>query len=141
LEHTLGHAKPAEFVLPVAVLSVGLALVGILLAWLLYGRKPQQTSAQADPLAKLGVLYKGAERKWLVDELYHAIIIKPIKWLADIFAGPVDQRGIDGVVNGAGAVTSGLAGILRKMQTGYVRTYALWMVIGGAILLAVLLVR
>lgn len=141
LEHTLGHAKPAEFVLPVAALSVGLALVGILLAWLLYGRKPQQTPAQADPLAKLGVLYKGAERKWLVDELYHAIIIKPIKWLADIFAGPVDQRGIDGVVNGAGAVTSGLAGILRKMQTGYVRTYALWMVIGGAILLAVLLVR
>ncbi len=141
LEHTLGHAKPAEFVLPVAALSVGLALVGILLAWLLYGRKPQQTPAQADPLAKLGVLFKGAERKWLVDELYHAIIIKPIKYLADIFAGPVDQRGIDGVVNGAGAVTSGLAGILRKMQTGYVRTYALWMVIGGAILLAVLLVR
>jgi len=141
LEHTLGHGEPAEFVLPVALLSVGLALIGIFLAWLLYGRKPLATPEQPDPLKKLGALYTGSERKWYVDELYQAIIIGPLKWLAALFAGPVDQGGIDGVVNGAGSLTVGLAGLLRKLQTGYVRTYALWMVIGVAILLAVLLLR
>ena len=141
LEHTLGHAEPAEFVLPVALLSVGLALVGIFLAWLLYGRKPLATPAQPDPLTKLGALYTGSERKWFVDELYQTIIVRPLKWLAAWFAGPVDQGGIDGVVNGAGSLTVGLAGLLRKLQTGYVRTYALWMVVGVAIMLAVLLLR
>jgi NADH-quinone oxidoreductase subunit L len=78
-------------------------------------------------------------KKFMVDELYQAVIIGPYHKLADFFAHPVDQGVIDGVANGLGSLTTSLAGVLRKLQTGFARTYALSIFVGIIVILVYLL--
>lgn len=140
LEHTLTIAHPAEFIIPIAVGSLVVALVAILLSYLVYGRKPIADAKAADPLASsLGVFFKWMNQKFMVDELYQTVIIGPYHKLADFFAHPVDQGVVDGVVNGLGSLTSFLAGLLRKLQTGFARTYALSIFVGIIAILVYLL--
>lgn len=142
LEHTIEIPHVSEFVLPVAAGSLVVALVGIILAYLVYGRKPLANARAADPLAKvLGVFFTWMNKKFMVDELYQAVVLGPYKKLAEFFAHPVDQGLIDGVANGLGSLTVSLAGALRKLQTGYARTYALSFVVGIVAILVYLLIR
>jgi len=48
----------------------------------------------------------------------------------------MDAGGIDGLVNGAGATARGIGGILRRMQSGSIRSYAAWVVLGSILLIA-----
>ncbi|MDO9088257.1 MAG: NADH-quinone oxidoreductase subunit L [Anaerolineaceae bacterium] len=142
LEETLIITHPAEFIVPIAVGSLAVALVAILLAYLVYGRKPLADAKAADPLAKpLGVIFRWMNQKFLVDELYQAVVIGPYHKLADFFANPIDQGLIDGVVNGLGSLTNSFAGVLRKLQTGFTRTYALSIFAGLILILVYILTR
>jgi len=77
LEHTIGHLHVPEFNVSVAVISTGLALLAIGLAWMLYGRKPM-AEGQPDPLRRmLGPVFAGMENKWWVDEAYAALVVRP----------------------------------------------------------------
>jgi NADH-quinone oxidoreductase subunit L len=49
-----------------------------------------------------------------------------------------DNKAVDGFVNGIGAFTAGISSKLRKVQTGYVRSYALVMMVGVVVVLLVL---
>ncbi len=143
LEHTFGAHAPAEFVLPVALGSLAVALVGLLLAWSIYGRrKTLSVRGAADPLARsLGPVFKGMERKWWVDELYQAVIINPYMALSRLLAQPVDRGIIDAVANGLGKMVSELAQWWRSTQNGYVRTYALSIVAGLVVIFVYLVLR
>jgi len=142
LEETLIITHPAEFIVPIAVGSLVVALVAILLAYLFYGRKPLADSKAADPLAKrLGILFRWMNQKFMVDEFYQAVVIGPYHKLADFFANPIDQGLIDGVVNGLGTLTTSFAGVLRKLQTGFARTYALSIFAGLILILVYVLTR
>jgi NADH-quinone oxidoreductase subunit L len=142
LEHTLEIPHAAEFIVPIALGSLAVALVAIFLAYLIYGRKPLASAKAADPLAKpLGIFFRWMNQKFLVDELYQAVVLGPYKKLADFFAYPVDQGVIDGLVNGMGSLTVSLAGALRKLQTGFARTYALSIFVGIIAILVYLLTR
>ena len=142
LAHTLGEMQPAPFVSWIAVLSTLLALTGLVVAWVIYGRRSLGAPEKIDPLQKsLGGVYRGMQNKWWVDEFYHAAIVRPYTWLADLFAGPVDQQGIDGAVNGAGKLMIWCAGVVRQLQNGFVRFYALSIVVGVVVILAFLLLR
>jgi NADH-quinone oxidoreductase subunit L len=139
LEHSFTdiHMAPGEFVLPLALLSLGVALVAILIAWLVYGRNPLKRPSDADPLARmLGPIYRGMERKWWVDEIYHALVVAPYQWLAGFLANPVDLGVIDGVSRVLGNLTSSFAGVLSRLQTGFVRSYALAVLVGMAVILS-----
>jgi NADH-quinone oxidoreductase subunit L len=140
LEHTLGAVHPGEFLLPVAGGSLAVALLGLLIAWGIYGRR--RTLAKAggeDPLAHLPLgIYRGMERKWWVDEIYQVLIIRPYMALAGFLAQPVDQGLIDGIVNGFGALVTRLAGGWRMLQNGYVRSYALMFLLGVVAILTYL---
>ncbi len=89
----------------------------------------------------LGPVFTALEHKWWVDEFYQTILLKPFHIISDCLAHPFDQGTIDGTVNGIAAGAKGLAGWLRKAQTGYVRNYALAIVAGFTIILAYLLIR
>jgi len=142
LEETLIITHPAEFIVPIAVGSLVVALVALLLAYLVYGRKPLANAKAADPLAKrLGVIFRWMNQKFMVDELYQAVVIGPYHKLADFFANPVDLGVIDGVVNGLGSLTTSFAGMLRKLQTGFARTYALSIFAGLILILVYILTR
>jgi NADH-quinone oxidoreductase subunit L len=155
----------------VALISTLAALLAIYISWLLYGRKPL-SAGQKDPLKKpLGFIFTGMERKWLVDELYGVIILRPYtaisRFLADVIdwrfwhdwfhdkviAGTyqflsrtvlnlwADQRGIDAFFNGLGELTKRISAGLRRLQNGFVRSYALAVLAGVVVILGYLLLK
>jgi NADH-quinone oxidoreductase subunit L len=141
LAHTLGETETVGFLWPVAGISLALAMLGLGVSWLLYGRKPL-VKDQPDPLQKgLGPVFIGMEHKWWVDELYGFLILTPYKAIAQFFSQPVDQGLIDGAGNGLAAGTNTLGIWLRRFQNGYVRSYELWMLVGLVAIMTYLVLR
>jgi NADH-quinone oxidoreductase subunit L len=141
LAHTLGETSSVGFVWSVAGTSFALALFGLGIAWLIYGRTPLAKD-QPDPLQKgLGPVFTGMSHKWWVDEFYGLVVLTPYKTISQFFAKPVDLGIIDGAGNGLAAGTNGLGTWLRRFQNGYVRSYALWMLIGLVAILTYLVLR
>jgi NADH-quinone oxidoreductase subunit L len=80
-------------------------------------------------------------RAYYLDAIYDAVIARPSLAFARFCATVVEARVIDGAVNGVGRLTRAAGGSLRKVQTGYVRQYALGIVFGTVVLLAWMLSR
>ncbi|WP_286775037.1 MULTISPECIES: NADH-quinone oxidoreductase subunit L [Sphingobacterium] len=112
-------------------LLMGISVVGVLimvaLAFNKYIKRQQLPEAAEGTRSFLANL---SYNKFYVDELYDSIIVRPINWLSAFFGNVVDQRGIDGVVNGAGKATFDTGKVLRLLQNGNVGFYLLMMVIG-----------
>ncbi|NMB54510.1 MAG: NADH-quinone oxidoreductase subunit L [Leptolinea sp.] len=141
LEHTLGKGIETVFNPVIALTSLLVALAGLFATWLIYGRWEAKTG-EIDPLAgRLGVLYTCVKNKWWVDELYHAVFVRPFQRLAQICAEPVDQGWIDGIPVGLSALTKAVSFSLRGLENGYVRTYALFILAGLVLIFAYLILR
>jgi NADH-quinone oxidoreductase subunit L len=126
-----GHHDPMEYVL--MVLSVGWALLGIILAYVLYLARPELPKTLA---AKAKGLYLLLLNKYYVDEIYDTVIVQGFIRLANFFWRIIDVLIIDGAVNGTGFVVRVVGGGLRKFQTGQVQAYALSIVFGAVLLVA-----
>ncbi len=111
-----------------AIFATVAGLLGMAFAfrtWLSAGANEQtQTALEPDLL----------RRGYGVDALYSAIIEKPGRELAEGLGTVVDQQLIDGAVNGVGRGVNSLGGVLRKVQSGYVRGYA-GVILGGTVAL------
>ncbi len=114
-------------------LSVLAGLIGILTAHRFYIKNPEIPAKLA---IKLGGMYKAVYNKYFVDEIYRGSVVRPGYFLSDkVLFGLIDARIIDGLINALG-ITARLAGsALRMVETGVVRTYALFMLIGVLYLL------
>ena len=142
LEHSLLEVHASEFSFATAGLSLAVALVGIFLAYMLYGRKPAVKALSADPLgARLGGLWGWMEAKWKIDELYDAVIIRPYKALAHFLANPVDLGVVDNISGGLAWLMRTMGLLLGRAQTGFVRTYALGVLLGVVLILTYLVWR
>jgi NADH-quinone oxidoreductase subunit L len=118
-------------------ISVGAGLAGIFLAWLFYVVKPGLADSVA---AALGGLYRLVLNKYFVDEAYDALIVNPIVDGSRIVLWRgVDAGLIDGAVDGAGSASRSIGGVVRHMQSGFIRRYAAWVVVGS--ILVILAVR
>jgi NADH-quinone oxidoreductase subunit L len=170
LEHTIEFIHPGEFNFTVAISSTVLALLAIFLSWLVYGRKPM-AAGEKDPLKKMfGPVFSILEKKYWVDEGYWAVFVdryidlarflaQTVDWrfwhdwvhesvIADNFqrltrflANPVDIGIIDGIANGLASVTQRASASLRKIQNGFVRSYALSVLLGVVLILGYLLIK
>jgi len=116
------------------ILALVLALAGVALAWAMYGRVPVPSVApRGRPLTV-------AARKDLYGDAFNeSVLMRPGQWLTRLSVY-FDNRGVDGLVNTLAAAVGGSSGRLRKLQTGFVRSYALSMFFGAAVLVALLLV-
>jgi NADH-quinone oxidoreductase subunit L len=171
LEHTLHEVESLPLNLGVAGISTVLALAAIYLSWLIYGRNPLRAGEVDPLKRRLGAIFTGVENKWYVDELYHAIIVTPFvkisQFLADVIdwrfwhdwfhetviAGTynwlsnialnryADQRGIDATANGLASITQWLSVNLRKIQNGFVRSYALSVLLGVVLIVGYLILK
>jgi NADH-quinone oxidoreductase subunit L len=111
-------------------LSVLAGLGGISLAWWLYVKRPP---AGGEP----GPLYRLIQNKYYVDEIYGALIVRPLVALSTrVLWQAVDAAVIDGAVNGVGRRSAGAGELLRRLQSGNIRSYAGWVVIGAILALA-----
>jgi NADH-quinone oxidoreductase subunit L len=125
--------KPGEELL-LAGGSVGVAALGLFFAWLLYYK---QRELPDKITSKMHGLYMMVLHKYYVDEGYGAIFIKPLLALSTVVLWRgIDQGVIDGLVNGAGTASKGIGNELRQMQSGNIRSYAAWVAIGGAAVIA-----
>jgi NADH-quinone oxidoreductase subunit L len=116
------------------IIALVLAVIGIGIAWAMYGRVP--VPAVAPPGS---VLTRAARADLYGDAFNESVLMRPGQWLTRLSVF-FDSRGVDGLVNGLAATIGGTSGRLRKVQNGFVRTYALSMLIGAVLLVAGLLV-
>jgi len=105
-------------------------VVGVAIAWAMYGRKPVPVVAPRGSL-----LTRAARRDLLQDDFNHVVLVRGGEHLTRSLVY-VDHTLVDGVVNGTAASMGGLSGRLRKLQNGYARSYAVSMFGGTAVLIA-----
>jgi NADH-quinone oxidoreductase subunit L len=79
-----------------------------------------------------------ARRDLLQDAFNEAVFMRPGQYLTRALSF-FDRKVVDGAVNGTGALFGGLSVRVRRVQTGYVRTYALLILVGAALILAAML--
>jgi NADH-quinone oxidoreductase subunit L len=119
-------------------ISVGVALIGILVAWLFYVKNPALPQKIA---ASFKGLYQTLYHKWYVDEAYDYAIVEPLMGASRFLWRIWDTWIIDGAVNLVGHVVAGTGALLRLTQTGYVGTYAFFLVLGILALLSGFVLR
>jgi NADH-quinone oxidoreductase subunit L len=171
LEHTIAGVEAGEFNFLVAGLSTVLALVAIGLSWVLYGRLPLVEGQKDPLKKLLGPVFTIFERKYWVDEAYWAVFVNRFvdiaRFLADVIDGRfwhdwfhekviagtynwlsrtvldlrVDQQFIDAIANGLGRLTKRISSDLRRLQNGFVRSYALAVLFGVVIIVGYLLLK
>jgi NADH-quinone oxidoreductase subunit L len=131
-------AEPAEPGLFTLAGTVALVLVvaAIALAWAMYGRRPVPATAPAG-----GPLTVAARKELYGNTVNESLLMRPGEWLTRLSVY-FDNRGVDGLVNTIAATVGGTSGRARRLQNGYVRSYALSMFVGAVLLVgALLLVR
>jgi len=111
--------------------SIGVALAGIATAWFFYIKKPELPGK----LAKGQWGFDLVQNKYYIDELIDEALVKPIIKGSDLLWRQADARGVDGVVNGVAQTIALFSKIARSFQSGFVRNYAMFMVVGFIILL------
>ena len=115
------------------LVALAAALVGAGLGWMTYGRVPVPVTAPAGRFLTI------AARKDLYGDAFNeSVLMRPGQWLTRLSVY-FDNRGVDGLVNSLAALVGGTSGRWRKLQTGFVRSYALSMFFGAAVLVALLL--
>ena len=73
--------------------------------------------------------------KYYVDEVYDALIRKPVDLLGTVFYKFMDLQVVDGIVNGVGNAVNGISSVVRKAQTGHIGLYIFCMVLGIILML------
>ncbi|MFI5269961.1 MAG: NADH-quinone oxidoreductase subunit L, partial [Chloroflexota bacterium] len=117
----------------VSAISVAVALLGLFIAWLFYLKNPELPERLA---SSLGGLYQLVFNKYWVDELYGALITRPLASFSRVVLWRgVDVGLIDGAVNGIGESARASGDGLRRQASGNIRSYASWVALGAAAVL------
>lgn len=123
---TAGHGGAIEYLF--MALSVLIGIAGIAAAYFLYIRRPDYPRAIT---TRLGGFYRLVFNKYYIDELYERTIVRPGYALSDkIMFRLIDMGIIEGIVNGVGIMARLIGSTARLAQSGLIRTYAFFMVIG-----------
>jgi NADH-quinone oxidoreductase subunit L len=122
--------EPHEFNLPLAALSVLVAVGGIALAYALYVPKPERAAALA---RRFSGLYTFLDKGWYFDALYDRVFVRPAMALGRA-TREFDRRALGGLVTGVGRGTGRLGERLRPLQSGGAQNYALFILVSILIL-------
>ncbi|MBM7806033.1 NADH-quinone oxidoreductase subunit L [Geodermatophilus bullaregiensis] len=133
LAPVFGAPEEAAHVVAPAVVGIvvtAVMLVGVLAAWLFVGRReiPVVAPSRVSPVTR------AARKALYADTVNESLFMRPGQWLTRALVW-VDNRGVDGAVNGLAATLGGSSSRLGRAQTGFVRSYALGM-LGGAVVVA-----
>jgi NADH-quinone oxidoreductase subunit L len=138
---SVGNAEAAEAAAhaletPLAIVAVVTALLGFAIAFWLYLKQ----AGKPEQLAKsMRGVYNTLLHKYYVDEIYAALIVKPLLWVStNILWQAVDVRTIDATVNGIADSATGIGDGVRHTQSGNTRSYAVWVVIGALVIIAII---
>jgi NADH-quinone oxidoreductase subunit L len=130
---TAGHDASLEMTLMVA--SVMIALFGIVLAYILYVKRPELPGRFT---ASFSGLYRAVHHKYFVDEFYELLFVRGTLKAGALLLKVVDNGMIEGAVNGMAVAVERAGGRLRRLETGYVQEYALAIILGAVIVIGYL---
>jgi NADH-quinone oxidoreductase subunit L len=129
-----GFPPPAKGLLNwVSGATLALVIAGIAIGWVRYARRPVPVTAPAG-----GLLTTAARKDLYGDAFNESVLMRPGQWLTRLSVF-FDNRGVDGLVNTLAATVGGTSGRMRRVQSGFVRSYALSMFLGAVLLVAALL--
>jgi NADH-quinone oxidoreductase subunit L len=126
--HHLDHAT--EYMLMGTI--VGLTIVMIVIAYVVYVSKKTVPTPEAE---KLNPVYSTVYNKYFIDEIYNAIVVKPLYTISHAFDIFIERLGIDRLVNGVGDSIQEGSKTLRLLQNGGIGFYIFAMVLGILVLL------
>jgi len=127
----LQEGEPASW-LEYAAMAAGLG--GIALAYLFYVVSPSLPESLENTFKGLHTLIYN---KYFVDEFYDSTVVEPVvSGSRQLLWRVGDVRVIDGIANGIGTTARGIGGILRRAQSGYIRSYAAWVIAGAVLAIA-----
>ncbi len=127
-------ARAAE--LPLAGVAFFTALLGLGIAFWFYLKQPGKPEALAKSMKGA---YTTLLNKYYVDELYAAVVVNPLMWLStNVLWKAADVGAIDGTVNGIADTATAIGDSVRHTQSGNTRSYAVWVVIGALVIIAVI---
>ncbi len=125
------HEGESEAWLEIVASAAGIG--GIALAYVFYVLAPGLPDGI---VSTFSAPYRWIYNKYFVDELYDAVFVEPtIDGSRNLMWRVADVRIIDGIANGTATVAQGLGGILRRLQSGYIRNYAAWVVAGAIVVI------
>ncbi len=128
-----GHNVPHEMEIPLMILSILLAIIGILIAFTIFLWKESLSNTIEKQFYKFKYIL---ENKYFVDEIYESIVLKPIRKFADIISfKTVDFFIIDGFVNNLGPFLYTVGNKLKIVHNGKIQTYLLWIYFGFVLLI------
>jgi NADH-quinone oxidoreductase subunit L len=123
--------------LALVLISVLVVAIGFSIAYVFYYKKPNTAAALA---GRFPALYRLVENKFYVDQIYSALIVTPLLlFTRAILGGLIDTGIVNGSGAAAGATTRGFSSLVRRVQSGNIRSYAGWLAIGAAAVLVVMI--
>jgi NADH-quinone oxidoreductase subunit L len=132
----LGHISRG-LELGLAAISVLVAVAGFYVAWLFYYKKPGTAAAVAERNPQV---YAIVEHKYFVDEFYANFFVTPLlMFTRGVLELLVDRGIVNGSGRAAGMATRGLAWATRTQISGNIRSYAGWLALGAAAVIAVMI--
>jgi len=135
-EAATAEAAAHALEIPLAIVAVITAAIGLGVAYWLYLSKPEKPGELAKSTKGA---YTTLLNKYYVDELYAAVVVKPLLWFSThVLWQTVDVQMIDGAVNGIAHGTSEVGDGVRQAQSGNTRSYAVWVVIGAIVVIAII---
>jgi NADH-quinone oxidoreductase subunit L len=135
------HVAPASFGEGLVLATGALLLAAIAIVWATSIYRRGLLNGEDPVLVRLGGLGRFFDRGWGIDPAVSFFVDKPGRAAAEVLSQPVDQGLIDGAVNGVAALVIGVGRQVRRIQTGFVRNYALTLLSGATVLLFVFLLR
>jgi NADH-quinone oxidoreductase subunit L len=121
-----------------SVVAVAVALIGWYIADLFFRQKPARP---AEIAAALPTGYKVLANKYYVDEIYGAVVVKPLMLFSTYFLGwVVDKAILGGAAWLLGGIATFCGAVLQRWQSGNIRSYAAWLTAGAAAVLLVVIV-
>jgi NADH-quinone oxidoreductase subunit L len=120
------------------VFSVAVALAGIGLATVMYMKDP---TLPGKFTAKFSTLHRAVFNKWYVDEIYDVLFVNSTKKLGLFCWKGFDVKVVDGIVNGVAKLVGAFSSVLRHTQSGLFQNYALTMVFGTVVMVAIFILN
>ena len=122
--------------LTLAGAAVATAVIGFFVAFWFYIRQPGKPESLAKSMRGA---YTTLLNKYYVDELYAAVVVRPLMWIStNVLWKVVDAGAIDGAVNGIASGATAIGDNVRHTQSGNTRSYAVWVVIGALAVIAII---
>ena len=139
LEPVVGHTEHHEFAVPawgMSIIVTAVVAVGVALAWSTYTRSPIARTAPAD--ADVSVLTRAGRHELYGNAVNDTLVVRPTRHLTRVLVF-LDARLVDGLVRGLADRLGDTSQFLRTPQTGYVRSYALSILVGSLVVVLALL--